>query len=172
MIKELHHGANVLLAHFHYCCKGFRPFTLDWNPTETISMAEMNTKQTCFVRQTAVYVNVNGLSFPLYYIKLLPHLLIQKWQNCASRNFWTKPLTTMNIISWPSFTKNTGNLGPMSSQGSNIAGKWQNGLRVIDSQIVHCGGKGEDWLSNRVMRGCVVATAICFDLGLPHTHSA
>jgi hypothetical protein len=60
MIKELHHGANVLLAHFHYCCKGFRPFTLNWNPAETVSMAEMDVKQVRFVRQTAVYVNING----------------------------------------------------------------------------------------------------------------
>jgi hypothetical protein len=51
MIKELHHGANVLLAHFHYCCKGFRPFTLEWNPAESISMAVLDTKQVRFVRR-------------------------------------------------------------------------------------------------------------------------
>jgi len=63
MIRELHYGANVLLAHFHYACKGFRPFTLDWDPAKTKLMADFeDAKQIYFVRQTAVHVNFNGLS--------------------------------------------------------------------------------------------------------------
>ncbi len=76
MIKELHHGANVLLAHFHYCCKGFRPFALDWNSAETVSMAEMDTKQVRFVRQTAIYVNINGPLSPKIVFYLCFGLLI------------------------------------------------------------------------------------------------
>jgi hypothetical protein len=60
MIKELHLGANVLLAHFHYGCKGHRPFTLDWNPELSTSMAKLDDKQLRFVRQTAVYVEYTG----------------------------------------------------------------------------------------------------------------
>jgi hypothetical protein len=60
MIKELHLGANVLLAHFHYSCKGYRPFTIDWNPELSTSMATLDDEQLRFVRQTAVYVDYNG----------------------------------------------------------------------------------------------------------------
>lgn len=60
MIKELHLGANVLLAHFHYGCKGYRPFSLDWKPELSTSMATLDDEQLRFVRQTAVYVDYNG----------------------------------------------------------------------------------------------------------------
>jgi len=60
MVQELHFGANVLLAHFHYCCKGFRPFSLDWKAEKTTSMAELNPQQIQFVYQTACYVKANG----------------------------------------------------------------------------------------------------------------
>ncbi|PMD45949.1 hypothetical protein L207DRAFT_418786 [Hyaloscypha variabilis F] len=63
MIRELHLGANVLLAHFHYGCKGHRPFTLDWKPELSTSMATLDDKQLRFVRQTAVYVEHNGPRF-------------------------------------------------------------------------------------------------------------
>jgi hypothetical protein len=63
MIKELHLGANVLLAHFHYGCKGYRPFSLDWKPELSTSMATLNDEQLRFVRQTAVYVDYNGPRF-------------------------------------------------------------------------------------------------------------
>jgi len=60
MIKDLHLGANVLLAHFHYGCKGYCPFTLDWNPDLSSSMARLDEEQLRFVRQTAAYVDYNG----------------------------------------------------------------------------------------------------------------
>jgi hypothetical protein len=60
MIKELHLGANVLLAHFHYGCKGFHPFNLDWKPELSTSMATLDEKQLRFVRQTANYIEYNG----------------------------------------------------------------------------------------------------------------
>jgi hypothetical protein len=63
MVAELHFGANVLLAHFHYCCKGFRPFSLDWKPAESTSMATLDDEQLRFMRQTADYVDYNQLRF-------------------------------------------------------------------------------------------------------------
>ena len=64
MVQELHSGANVLLAHFHYSCKTFRPFDLDWKAEETTSMAELDNDQVSFVRQTASYVKFNGIFLP------------------------------------------------------------------------------------------------------------
>jgi len=63
MISELHLGANILLAHFHYCCKGFKPFALDWNPNDTTSMAKLDDEQVKFLQQTAVCVNANEVRF-------------------------------------------------------------------------------------------------------------
>lgn len=60
MVKDLHFGANVLLAHFHYGCKGYRPFTLDWKPELSTSMATLDDEQLHFVRQTATYVDYNS----------------------------------------------------------------------------------------------------------------
>lgn len=61
MVKELHFGANVLLAHFHYCCKGFHPFSSNWEAEATTSMAELDPRQIHFVRETANYVKINGM---------------------------------------------------------------------------------------------------------------
>ncbi|KAG4421280.1 hypothetical protein IFR04_005582 [Cadophora malorum] len=49
VIKRIHLGAKVLLAHYHYCCKGFQPFALDWDASETTSMAELDSDQVKFV---------------------------------------------------------------------------------------------------------------------------
>lgn len=58
-------GANILLAYFHYCTKGFRPFSLEWNSEQTLSMAELNAEQVEFVKKTAVHVKANGKFIPL-----------------------------------------------------------------------------------------------------------
>lgn len=60
IIAELHIGADILLAYFHYCCKGFRPFSLDWNAAETTLMAEVDVDQIRFIKNTATYVKTNG----------------------------------------------------------------------------------------------------------------
>jgi hypothetical protein len=60
LIAELHMGANILLAYFHYCTKGFRPFSLEWNAKQTVSMAELNAEQVEFVKKTAAHVKANG----------------------------------------------------------------------------------------------------------------
>jgi hypothetical protein len=52
-IQELHQGANILLAHFHYCNKGSHPFSL--KRSSMASMAELNEDQTQFLVRTAKY---------------------------------------------------------------------------------------------------------------------
>jgi len=63
IIADLHMGANILLAYFHYCCKGFRPFELDWDSAETTSMADLDPEQIQFVQRTAVFVHKNKTRF-------------------------------------------------------------------------------------------------------------
>lgn len=54
-------GANVLLAHFHYSCKGYRVFEEGWKVEETMSMAELNAEQAQFIQKTAAYVKANSM---------------------------------------------------------------------------------------------------------------
>jgi hypothetical protein len=62
-IQELHQGANILLAHFHYC-KGSHPFSL--KRSSMASMAELNEDQTQFLVRTAEYFEARSKSdFPL-----------------------------------------------------------------------------------------------------------
>jgi hypothetical protein len=57
-IQELHQGANILLAHFHYCNKGSHPFSLKRN--FPASMAELNEDQVQFVVRTAEYFDARS----------------------------------------------------------------------------------------------------------------
>ncbi|KAH7361068.1 hypothetical protein BKA65DRAFT_547760 [Rhexocercosporidium sp. MPI-PUGE-AT-0058] len=59
MIAELHTGANILLAYFQYCCKGHRPFSLDWNAEKSLSMAALDPYQVKFIQKTALQVQAN-----------------------------------------------------------------------------------------------------------------
>jgi hypothetical protein len=63
LIDELHYGANILLGYFHYCTKGFHPFSLDWNAEQTRLMAELNAEQVEFVKKTASHVKANESKF-------------------------------------------------------------------------------------------------------------
>jgi hypothetical protein len=60
LVEELHYGANILLGYFHYCTKGFHPFSLDWNAEQNVLMAELNPEQVEFVKKTAAHVKTNG----------------------------------------------------------------------------------------------------------------
>ncbi len=59
LVEELHYGANILLGYFHYCTKGFHPFSLA-NAEKTLSMAELTAEQVEFVKRTAAHVKANG----------------------------------------------------------------------------------------------------------------
>lgn len=60
MIAELHMGANILLAYFHYACRGQRPFMLDWDARDAVSMAVLDSDQVQFLKRTAVHVQANA----------------------------------------------------------------------------------------------------------------
>ena len=64
MIAELHMGANILLAYFHYACGGQRPFTLSWDEKDAVSMAVLDDDQIKFLKRAAVYVQANGTKSP------------------------------------------------------------------------------------------------------------
>jgi hypothetical protein len=60
MVEEYHNGANVLLAHWHYCNKGSQPFAPGSNAADFHAMSELSPNQTAFVRETSTYVQANG----------------------------------------------------------------------------------------------------------------
>ncbi|KAF2183196.1 hypothetical protein K469DRAFT_584113 [Zopfia rhizophila CBS 207.26] len=53
VVEALHNGANILLAHFHYCNRGSHPFTMDWKSPDQIARAELDTEQVQFILDTA-----------------------------------------------------------------------------------------------------------------------
>ncbi|KJZ78316.1 hypothetical protein HIM_02354 [Hirsutella minnesotensis 3608] len=55
-VKEYHLGANILLAHFHYCNKGMYPFSSDCKDKELRTLADLNDDELQFVRMTRDYV--------------------------------------------------------------------------------------------------------------------
>jgi hypothetical protein len=73
LIGELHIGADILLAHFHYYTKGLRPFSLGWGAEQTLLMAGLNAEQVEFVKKTAAHVKANGkfIPFQLGYSQLI-----------------------------------------------------------------------------------------------------
>lgn len=55
-------GANILLAHFHYCNKGSKPFAMDWraaNNTNT-SFAELGDEERKYMQEATDEVKRRG----------------------------------------------------------------------------------------------------------------
>lgn len=50
-------GANILLAHFHYCNKGAHPFSDECRDLDLQLRAELNDDELQFVRATRSYAN-------------------------------------------------------------------------------------------------------------------
>jgi hypothetical protein len=61
MVEECHTGANVLLAYWHYCNKGSKPFAPGSNTADFHAMSELKPYQTAFVKETSNYVQANGI---------------------------------------------------------------------------------------------------------------
>lgn len=68
-MSEMEMGANILLAHFHYSCKGYRIFEQGWRAEETRSM-ELNAEQVQFIQKTAAYVKANSMFIPCYDVRI------------------------------------------------------------------------------------------------------
>lgn len=55
-------GANTILAHFHYCCKGQKPFNpeFSWDAASARKMAELNDKQLELLKRYQSLVEERG----------------------------------------------------------------------------------------------------------------
>ena len=62
IIRAIHSSAKTILAHFHYCCKGQRPFSSDanWNSAEMKRMAQLDDEQIRFLKQYRDLVRRKG----------------------------------------------------------------------------------------------------------------
>jgi len=60
MVEEWHSGANVLLAYWHYCNKGFQPFAAEGDARALLVTAGLSPPQTEFIKYTSRYVKANG----------------------------------------------------------------------------------------------------------------
>lgn len=67
IVQELHLGANTILAYFHYCCKGYYPFSTDWNVDDTASMADLDLDQIQFIKRTTQHVQASGNTRTMVY---------------------------------------------------------------------------------------------------------
>lgn len=106
-ISEIHMGANVLLAHFHYSCKGYRVFEEGWKVEETVSMAELNTEQAQFIQKTAAYVKANSVFIPCDNMKTANSL----GKNLTSLPSLRKGLLSTSTTLSLSYMKKTGSQG-------------------------------------------------------------
>ncbi len=61
MVEEYHNGANVLLAYWHYCNKGYEAFAPGNSAAYFHAMSELKAYQTDFIRKTSNYVQANGI---------------------------------------------------------------------------------------------------------------
>lgn len=54
-VEEYHLGANILLAHFHYCSKGVHPFSDKCKDQDLRTLADLDEQQIQFVHETRSY---------------------------------------------------------------------------------------------------------------------
>ncbi|KAL7787549.1 hypothetical protein V8C37DRAFT_412070 [Trichoderma ceciliae] len=55
-VQEYHLGANIILAHFHYCNKGIIPFSEECEDQDLRTLAHLDEDKIQFVRATRAYV--------------------------------------------------------------------------------------------------------------------
>lgn len=53
-------GANILLAHFHYCNKGIYPFSKECKDQELRNLAELDDDKIQFVQKTRSYIQMHS----------------------------------------------------------------------------------------------------------------
>ncbi|KAK5990690.1 Satratoxin biosynthesis SC3 cluster transcription factor SAT20-like protein [Cladobotryum mycophilum] len=87
-VQEYHLGANILLAHFHYCNKGVHPFSDDCKDQDLRTLADLDEDKIQFVRATRAFakqhkqdweeLRVNGACESDYYF--VSQLFEEGWQ--------------------------------------------------------------------------------------------
>ncbi|KKA31138.1 hypothetical protein TD95_000576 [Thielaviopsis punctulata] len=58
-VEEYHLGANILLAHFHYCCRGRAPFEVSCKDSDLRAIASLNDEQVKFIHQTRAFITAS-----------------------------------------------------------------------------------------------------------------
>lgn len=70
LVRATNSGAKTILAHFHYCCKGQKPFGegFDWNAPKIRKMARLDAEQSRFMASYRDRVIQKGawLTTPLF----------------------------------------------------------------------------------------------------------
>jgi hypothetical protein len=57
-------GATMMLAHFHHCSKGYRPFTENWDSAEAaVRAAGLSAEQVQFINCTARQIQAKSIWF-------------------------------------------------------------------------------------------------------------
>jgi hypothetical protein len=62
IIRAILMGSKIILAHFHFCCKGQRPFSpeFDWESSGVKRMAQLDVAEIEFLKQYRVFVIEKG----------------------------------------------------------------------------------------------------------------
>jgi hypothetical protein len=103
-ISEIQMGANILLAYFHYSCKGYRVFEEGWKAEEMKSMASLSEEQAQFIQTTAAYVKTNSMHLSLIIIcKVLKY-----GKGLTSLRYSIKSCTNMSTTLLLNYTKKIG----------------------------------------------------------------
>ena len=62
VVEELHNGANIMLAYFHYCNKGNQPLASDFLTSErNVVLLELDAEQLEFVRMSDEQVKARSM---------------------------------------------------------------------------------------------------------------
>ncbi|KAL6412675.1 hypothetical protein AUP68_03880 [Ilyonectria robusta] len=63
LLEGFHAGANTLLAHFHYCCKGDTPFKIDWTKDPYVKSLTLNKEQRDYMQEISSISTSKGDSW-------------------------------------------------------------------------------------------------------------
>jgi hypothetical protein len=67
LTQKYEKGANILLAHFHYCNKGIYPFSEECKDQDLRTLAGLDEEKIKFVHATSSLAKRYGESTPVFY---------------------------------------------------------------------------------------------------------
>jgi hypothetical protein len=63
VVEDLHHGANMLLAHFHYCNKGTHLPSINLKDRHNTVLSELGVPEYLFMIRTIELIRLNADNF-------------------------------------------------------------------------------------------------------------
>lgn len=60
-MEELFHSAQIILAYFHYACKGFAPLQVDWTKEESAKFAKLDDEEVSYMIRTQARIREKGM---------------------------------------------------------------------------------------------------------------